>query len=109
MALIALRDVLQQLRSGQPCTISVCEFNATDKVKQAKRVTYRDVVLVQSDREYLSKEFDRAAAEETVAVHTKRNPRHWLHGTLNIRLKNMDIRKLHIPLMEFFNDKEIVL
>lgn len=43
-----------------------------------------------------------------VPTGSKKSPHHKLNGTLNVLLKNGEIRTLHLPLIEFFNDKKVI-
>ena len=74
-------------------------FNLQNKTG-GKLISYEDAVLLRPP----AKKGAVRLADETPF----KNPNHWENRTRNIKLKNGEIKKIHIIFIEEFNGKKVV-
>ena len=85
------------MRSGRKFDIEVCTADGD-------RSTYRGATLTGAKA-------DDAISEprSSSAAGPSKNPMHAAHGTVNIRLKDGDTRKIYPILIETFNTKAMII
>lgn len=106
-----LRDALREMETlvdGKPPKFSVvaCNFSR-DKNTGGDITEYKDVTLngLKADSaNRVPEEFRR----ERSFTNTKINPKHRENKTLNLRLPNGEIRKVHKRFLLKYNDKQIL-
>lgn len=101
--------MLKRLEQGESCTIT---YVTLDK----KRGTGGDIATLKDCRKHQAGIFDTDPAREPkhisgedIADITQRNPNHGLHGTINFKLPDGSIRKMHTRLIVKYNNHEILL
>ena len=104
---LSLTEAMQILKRGEPCTITVCTLDLK-RNKGGDRKEWQNVRLMQKDNpdEVIAEGSGGPAPDSAIA---KRNPDHRGNHTINVRLMNDEIMKIHLPLMEKINGQRIAL
>lgn len=100
---ISFGDVIAYMDSGQPFSFS---FVTSDK----KRGTGGEwISLKWAVKHMLLKKGDAAeiAILQPISV-DRRDPNHFENSTRNVKLKNGEIRKVHLRLIRVFNNKTVL-
>lgn len=108
MSHITLSDALQQMMNGRKFNLTVCTYDEKKK-SGGERIEYKNARL-QSGRKPIVK--DNATAALLMSDQEKiitKNPHHKINCTRNIVLPSGSIRKIHIRLIEKFNNKPVIL
>ena len=82
-----------------PFSLKIRSFNLQNKTG-GKLISYEEAVLLRPP----AKKGAVRLADETPF----KNPNHWENRTRNIKLKNGEIKKIHIIFIEEFNGKKVV-
>ena len=103
---LSLAEAIAILRRGEPVTITVCTLDLK-RNKGGERKEWHDVRVLEKDNpEDIIQEKGEQRPESVIA---KRRPDHRANHTINIRLMNDEIIKIHLPLMEKINGQRIAL
>ena len=100
-----LSDVLTEMKKVDarknpvPFSLKIRSFNLQNKTG-GKLISYEDAVLLRPP----AKKGAVRLADETPF----KNPNHWENRTRNIKLKNGEIKKIHIIFIEEFNGKKVI-
>lgn len=100
---ISFGDMIAYMDSGQPFSLS---FVTADK----KRGTGGEWVAVKWAVKYmLLKKGEAAAIAKLQPISVdRRDPHHFENSTRNIKLKNGELRKVHLRLIRIFNNKTVL-
>lgn len=96
--MVTLKSALTILRSGQPFDIEVATLNG-------ERKSYKGAQLCAGEAIGSPALLGGAGG----ASGDEKKPNHMIHGTVNIRLHNNDIRKIYPVLIEQINGKKMLL
>lgn len=103
----ALKIIKLKNKTGKqhPFDISFRTLQRNSK-KGGKLTNYKGVVLLANEKQ----EDQEAKIYDNILLQDrqKRNPEHWKNRTLNIKLEDGQIRKIHVRLIVGINGKNIV-
>lgn len=101
---LSLKEALSLLRDGKPCTIEACSLDI-DRNIGGERIVLQNVTLSgSSSANPLTSEHLKVVSSDPI-----KNPWHRENLTLNFRHKSGEYTKVHIPLLESINGKQILL
>lgn len=101
-------EMLRHINSGRPCNITVVTYNEREG-------TGGELLNLEGVRKHLpglkQTDMERSVNAEAVVDGPvpHRAPHHDAHGTINVRLKDRSIRKVHTRLIVLFNNQEVAL
>lgn len=112
LKIMPLKDVLRSMQSGRPFSIKVCSYDEK-RGSGGKQLHFEGATLIDQSRiktkervNEIKKSGEYVAPVETAIL---KNPNHRANGTRNIMLRNGEVRKIHIRLIEEFNGYKVVL
>ena len=103
--LITLSEVREKLILGQKIDIVFCTYDARRNTGGDREEIFQ--VISTSPQQLKVERTKKADIVEQEKI--KKNPNHQLNGTVNVRLQNAEIRKIHWILIEKVNGKQVVI
>lgn len=103
MNIIHLKDVLTEIKKGDPFSVS---FVTLDQSRNTGGdiMQLDDVIISFQDHRAVDLGFQ---APEEAKTNFKKSPGHYEHATRNVMLKNGMRRKFHLRLLLTFNGKKV--
>jgi hypothetical protein len=103
MNIIHLNDAITSMREGIPFSISFVTLDENRK-KGGNIISLQKCLLASLDNDK-----KKETGFEVIANKTdfKKKANHYEHATRNLLLENGHIKKFHIRLMLYFNDKKV--
>ena len=103
--LITLSEVREKLILGQKIDIVFCTYDQ----KRQTGGDREELLQVMSTNPVQLKVERKKKSDVLEQEKEKKNPNHQFNGTVNLRLQNGDIRKVHWILIEKVNGKQVVI